>query len=81
MGQECAMSDPEVLDRLLQNCDYRFRTVLCPHKNNLAEITAAKWQISEDRWTPWTVVDCPLLPAGEVWCDMGCLPKLENSSN
>ena len=75
------MSDPEVLDRLLQTCEYRFRTIRCPHKDNPADITAAKWQISEDRWAPWTVVDCPLLPAGEMWCDMSCLSQLENPSN
>jgi hypothetical protein len=71
------MSDPEILDRLLQTCDYRFRTVQCPHKKKLADVTAAKWQVGDDRWTPWTVVDCPLLPAGEMWCDMDCLSQLE----
>lgn len=75
------MRTSEVLDRVLQTCDYRFRGVHCPHKKTLAEITAAKWQISDDRWTPWTIVDCSLLPAGEMWCDMSCLPQTENSSN
>jgi hypothetical protein len=73
------MSEPEILDRLLQTCDYRFRKVLCPHKNEPAEITAAKWQISNDEWTSWKVLDCPLLPAGEMWCDMACLSQVKNS--
>jgi hypothetical protein len=72
------MSDAEVLDRILQTCDYRFRSVRCPHKERIAEVTAAKWQISDQHWTPWTIVDCSLLPAGEVWCAMSCLPELEN---
>lgn len=71
------MSDPEILARALRNCDYRFRKVDCPHKETLADITAAKWQISDNKWTRWTVVDCPLLPAGEIWCDMTCLSQLE----
>lgn len=75
------MNDPETLDRILQTCDYRFRAIPCPHQKKLAEITAAKWQISDDRWTPWTIVDCSLLPAGEIWCDMKCLALVENSSS
>lgn len=73
------MSSSETLDRILQTCDYRYRTVICPHKKREADVTAAKWQISDDHWTPWTVVDCSLLPAGQVWCDMTCLPLAENS--
>ena len=75
------MSDPEVLDRLLQTCNYRFRTILCPHGNHPADIIAAKWQVSDDRWTTWTVIDCPLLPAGEMWCDMSCLSQIQNSAD
>lgn len=75
------MSKSETFDRLVQNCDYRFRTVQCPRRQKLAAITAAKWQIADNRWTPWTVVDCPLLPAGEIWCDMTCLSQLETPSN
>jgi glycosyltransferase involved in cell wall biosynthesis len=52
---------------------YRFLTVLCPHKERFADIAAAKWQTSGGRWTSWAVVDCPLLPAGQVRCDMSCL--------
>jgi hypothetical protein len=75
------MSDPDILDRVLRNCDYRYRKVHCPHKERAADITAAKWQIGDDQWTRWTVVDCPLLPAGEIWCDMTCLSQLETSLN
>jgi hypothetical protein len=71
------MSDPDVLDRILQNCDYRYRTLQCPRRQKAADVTAAKWQVAGDHWTPWTVVDCSLLPAGEMWCEMNCLPELE----
>lgn len=72
------MSDPDILDRLLRTCDYRFRTIHCPHKDKDADITAARWQINNNHWTRWTVIDCPLLPAGEVWCERECLSQLED---
>lgn len=75
------MADAETLDRILQTCNYRFRTVQCPQKEQCAEITAAKWQVSNENWTQWTVVDCSLLPAGEVWCDMKCLSLIKNPRN
>jgi len=73
------MSDPKIVEQLLRSCDYRFRNVHCPHKEMPADITAAKWQITDNKWTRWTIVDCPLLPAGEIWCDMTCLSQLEHS--
>lgn len=72
------MSRSDIVNRVLQNCDYRFRTVQCPHQNKSAEITVAKWHISDDHWTAWTIVDCSLLPAGEIWCGKKCLPLVEN---
>jgi hypothetical protein len=60
-----------------RSCDYQSRNAHCPHKETPANITAAKWQIAGNKWTSWIVVDCPLLPAGEIWCDMTCLSQLE----
>ncbi|HYL84404.1 MAG TPA: hypothetical protein VE263_09225 [Candidatus Angelobacter sp.] len=74
------MSDPEVLDRILQTCDYRFRTLQCPQHKKPADVAAAKWLISGDRWTSWTVIDCSLLPAGEIWCKTECLAQLDQST-
>lgn len=74
------MAAPRKLDRILESCNYRLRMVQCPQKEKPAEITAAKWQVSNENWTKWTVVDCSLLPAGEVWCPMTCLAQLENPS-
>jgi hypothetical protein len=31
------MSDPEILDRILQTCSYRFRNVVCPNKDKVAK--------------------------------------------
>ena len=73
------MPSSEILTRMLQNCDYRFRTIHCPQQKKPAEVTAAKWQVCTDHWTAWTIVDCSLLPAGEVGCGRNCLPLIENS--
>ncbi|HXY01032.1 MAG TPA: hypothetical protein VEI54_08935 [Candidatus Limnocylindrales bacterium] len=64
------MTDPEILDRILENCSFRFRNVVCPNKDKIAKITAAKFQ-GED--ADWSVVECSLLPSGEIKCAMTCL--------
>ena len=64
------MSDPEVIDRILETCSYRFRNVMCPAKDRPAKITTAKFQ-NED--SDWSVIECSLLPDGEVKCAMSCL--------
>ena len=64
------MSDPEFLDRILQTCSYRFRNLVCPNKERIANITAAKFQMED---ADWTVAECSLLPNGEVKCAMSCL--------
>jgi hypothetical protein len=66
------MSDPELIDRILQACSYRFRNVMCPNKEKIAKIAAAKLQ-TED--ADWTVIECSLLPDGEIDCAMTCLLK------
>jgi hypothetical protein len=64
------MSDPEILDRILQGCSFRFRNVVCPNKGKIASITAVQIQ-GED--ADWSVAECSLLPDGEVKCAMTCL--------
>jgi len=64
------MSNPEILERILEACGYRFRNVVCPNKDKIASITVAKFQGDD---TDWTVVECSLLPNGEVNCAMNCL--------
>lgn len=63
------MSDPEVLDRILENCSFRFRDVVCPNKNKIASITAAKFHGDD---ADWSVIECSLLPNGQVKCAMTC---------
>ena len=57
------MSDPEVLDRILENCSFRFRSVVCPGKDKVASITAAKFPTGD---ADWSVIECSLHPNGEV---------------
>ena len=64
------MTDPEILDRILENCSFRFRKVICPNKDKIAHITAVKFQ-GED--ADWSVEECSLLPDGKVKCAMSCL--------
>ena len=73
------MPDPEILDRILENCSIRFRNVVCPNKDKVASITAARFQ-GED--ADWSVVECSLLPNGEIKCAMTCLlrdPEFEST--
>jgi hypothetical protein len=65
------MTDPEILDRILETCSYRFRNLECPNKERIASITAAKFHMLEG--ADWTVIECSLLPSGEVKCGMTCL--------
>jgi hypothetical protein len=64
------MSDPEILDRILQTCSYRFRDVMCPNKDKVAKLAAAKLQVDD---ADWSVVEYSLQPDGEVKCAMSCL--------
>jgi len=64
------MMDPEILDRILQACSYRFRNIVCPNREKIANMVAAKFQ-AED--ADWSVIDCSLEPSGEVKCAMSCL--------
>jgi hypothetical protein len=62
------MNDPEILDRILENCSFRFRNVVCPNREKVAHIAAVKIQDAD-----WSVMECSLLPNGEVNCAMSCL--------
>jgi hypothetical protein len=64
------MSDPELIDRILETCSYRFRNVMCPNKDKVAKIAAARLQMDD---ADWTVIECSLQPDGEINCAMNCL--------
>jgi hypothetical protein len=72
------MSDPEVLDRILQTCSFRSRDVICPNKDKVASITAAKFHVEDE---DWSVLECSLQPDGEVNCAMSCLLRGFDKSN
>jgi hypothetical protein len=71
------MSDTSARKKLAASSIDRVRTVYCPHKKLPADVTASKWQMSDGQWTSWAIVDCPLLDAGLMDCDMSCLSQLE----
>ncbi len=64
------MLDPELIDRIMQTCSFRFRNVVCPNKDKLAKITAARFHLDDSEWS---VVECSLLPNGDINCAMNCL--------
>ncbi len=55
-------------------------TVDCPTQQTKAQITVARWKAGNGQYTPWTVVDCSLLPAGQVSCHVDCMAQLTDSS-
>ncbi len=71
------MTDTSTREKLAASSIDRTHAVLCPHKNLRADVTASKWQMTNGQWTSWTIVDCPLLLAGLMDCDMSCLSQLE----
>jgi len=58
-------------------CIDKVHTVHCPHRDQKAEITVSRWQMHDGQWASWRIVDCPLLPAGLIDCNMNCLSQLE----
>ena len=75
------MCDPASVPWLIGSCHDREITVDCPASKSKANITAARWKTHEGRYTPWTVVDCSLLPAGQICCHMACLDQLDPGRN
>ena len=71
------MADTSAREKLAASSVDRTHTVVCPHKKLPADVTASKWQMTNGQWTSWTIVDCPLLLAGLMNCDMSCLSQLE----
>jgi len=71
------MSDMSARKNLATSSVDRMQRVFCPHKMLPAVVTASKWQMTDGHWTSWTIVDCPLLLAGLMDCDMKCLSQLE----
>jgi hypothetical protein len=44
---------------------------MCPNKEKIAKIAAAKLQMDDN--AEWTVIECSLMPNGEINCAMACL--------
>ena len=73
------MSHTSTQKNLQASCIDRTHSVQCPHTQQSIDVTVSKWQMSNGQWTPWVIVDCPLLPAGLMDCDASCLSQLEES--
>ena len=74
------MYDPTSFHSPIEFCSERELTVDCPVRKQEASITIARWKTREGEFTPWNVVDCSLLPAGQVSCYMGCLADMEEEA-
>jgi hypothetical protein len=74
------MRDHTSLDGPFDSCIDCVLAVDCPTHQTKAEITVARWKAGSGQFTPWTVVDCSLLPAGHVSCHVGCLALLTDKS-
>ena len=74
------MYDPTLFHSPMDSCNERELTVECPVRRTQANITIAQWKYSDGQFTPWCVVDCSLLPAGQVSCYMGCLADMAEAA-
>jgi hypothetical protein len=71
------MSETPSRSNTAKSINDRIHTVHCPRQKRTAEVTASRWRMKGGKWTSWEIVDCPLLPAGLMDCDMSCLSQLE----
>ena len=70
------MPKPTASFSLAGSCVERSLELHCPALEVKADITIARWRASDGQYTPWSVVDCSLLPAGHIACQMLCLAHL-----
>lgn len=73
------MPETKIGAKKLEVSEYKIATVFCPTHWKTAQITAAKWEHGENHVQLWELVECPLLPAGEVWCDKRCLDQIDET--
>jgi len=71
------MSNHATIRSLFESCTYRNGAVHCPRLKLPASILVARWRMSYGQWTS-TVIDCQLLRAVLMDCDMSCLSQLVN---
>ncbi len=54
--------------------------VACPLKATPATITVVTWKSNDAHWTLCAVVDCSLMPAGQMHCEMSCLSLMSKNA-
>jgi hypothetical protein len=74
------MCDPGSFHSPMDFCVERELAVDCPVRMIKANVTIARWRKRAGELTPWSVVDCSLLPAGQVSCCMDCLADMDEVS-
>ena len=74
------MRNPSSCRRTADSCIDCVVTVDCPTQQTKAQITVARWKAANGLYTPWTIVDCSLLPAGQISCHVDCLEQLTDIS-
>jgi len=72
------MAELSLPPKKLDACEHKIANVFCPTQWKMAKVIAAKWDRGENHMALWDIVDCPLLPAGEVWCDKRCLDQIDD---
>ena len=80
MEWQKAMSAPCSFRRAADSCMDCQVTVDCPTQHAKAEILVARWRAVNGQYTPWTIVDCSLLPAGQICCHVDCMAQLTDNS-
>ena len=72
------MRDVNVSDAGLQGvCAARVTTVFCPTHWKMTKVTATKVERGGSLMKLWDIVECPLRPEGDVWCDKRCLDQID----
>jgi hypothetical protein len=69
------MFDPKLADPHPESAKTYLQKVFCGKYNREADIVVANWPFSEEGWSDWRVIDCSILPPGEVNCGMDCLSQ------
>jgi|HubBroStandDraft_6_1064221.scaffolds.fasta_scaffold769843_1 hypothetical protein len=73
------MRDVNVSEAGLQGvCGTRVATVFCSTHWKLTKVTALKSEWGESHMKLWDIVECPLRPEGDVWCDKRCLDQIDD---
>ena len=73
------MRDVNVSGTAMQGiCAARVTTVFCATHWKMTKVTATKTESDENHIKLWYIVECPLRPEGDAWCDKRCLDQIDD---